>query len=65
MGFIASGSVYGEMGHDGAGCEATHHMVDRKTGSVHRETNPPGCEGPLTVTPGTLVAEVGVGGSAS
>lgn len=41
---------------------ATHHMVDRKTGRVHRETNPPGCEGPLTVAPGTLVAEVRVGG---
>lgn len=40
----------------------THRTVDRKTGSVHRETNPPGWEGLLTVTPETLVAEVGVGG---
>lgn len=64
MGFIASGSVHGEMGHDGTECEAGHGESPHggQKDSVHRETNPPGCEGLLTVTPGTLVAEVGVGG---
>lgn len=61
MGFVASGSVHGEMGHDGTECEPEHG--DSPHGGQKDRKCPPRDEpSRMRRPPGTLVAEVGVGG---